>query len=64
VVQLHRHLSLSLEVLSLLVSVSDSTSLDLVLKLEVLFVDSALFSENFFDVRVTHLLLVLEVLDA
>ena len=62
--QLHRHLSLSLKVLSFLVCVSDSSTLNLVLKLKIFFIDGTLFSEDFFDIRGGHLLLVLKILDA
>ena len=47
-----------------LVSICDTSTLDFVLKLEVLFVDTALLGEDVKDVGVAHLLLVLEVLDA
>ena len=47
-----------------LVSICDTSTLDFVLELEVLFVDTALLSEDVKDVGVAHLLLVLEVLDA
>ena len=62
--QLHRHLSLSLKVLSFLVCVSDSSTLNLVLELKIFFIHGTLFSEDFFDIRVGHLLLVLKILDA
>mmetsp|Transcript_11521 Transcript_11521/g.15557 ORF Transcript_11521/g.15557 Transcript_11521/m.15557 type:complete len:236 (-) Transcript_11521:590-1297(-) len=64
VVQLHLHLSLGLEILSLLISFSNTTALNLKLNFEVLFVDSALLSQNLFDLRLRHLLLVLKVFNA
>ena len=62
--QLHCHLSLSLLELVLLVGVSDPTTLDFVLELEVLLVYAALLSQDVKDVLVTHRLLILEVCDA
>jgi len=59
--QFHRQLSLSFEMLGLLVSLSDTSSLNLVLKLKVLFVNTALLSQSLFDLDLTHLLLVLQV---
>ena len=62
--QLHRHLSLSLKVLGLLVCVSDSTTLNLVLEFKIFLIDGTFLSKDFFDISVGHLLLVLEILDA
>ena len=63
-VQLHGHLSFSFEELGLLVGLSDATPLDLVLQLKVLFVLGTLLSENFLNLGIAHILLVLEILDA
>ena len=63
-VQLHGHLSFSFEKLGLLVGLSDATPLDLVLQLKVLLVLGTLLSENFLDLGIAHILLVLEILDA
>ena len=63
-VQLHSHLSFSFEELGLLVGLSDATPLDLVLQLKVLFVLGTLLSENFLNLGIAHILLVLEILDA
>lgn len=61
--QLHRHLSFCLEVLGLRIGFGDATPLDLVLELEVLLINAALLSQRLLDLRLGHLLLVLEVLD-
>ena len=61
--QLHRHLSFRLEVLGLRIGFGDATPLDLVLELEVLLINAALLSQRLLDLRLGHLLLVLEVLD-
>ena len=61
--QLHGHLSLCLEKFGFLIGLSDATTLDFVLKLEVLLVHSALFSESLHDLSFRHLLLILQVLD-
>ena len=62
--KLHCHLSLSLEMLGLLIGLSDASTLDLVLQLEVLLVHSALLSQRLFDLSLRHLLLILQILDA
>ena len=64
VLQFHCHLSLGLLELVLLVGVSDTATLDFVLKLQVFLVDTALLGEDVEDVGVAHLLLVFEVLNA
>ena len=61
--QLHRHLSIGLEKLGFRVGFSDTSPLDLVLELEVLFIDATLLGQRLLDLRLGHLLLVLEVLD-
>ena len=47
-----------------LISLSHTTTLDFVLQLEVFFVNSALLGKDLFNLRVAHLFLVVEVLDA
>ena len=63
VLELHCHLSFSLEMLGLLISLSDTSALDLVLELKVLLVNSAFLGESLLDLNLAHLLLVLQVLD-
>ena len=64
VMQLHCHLSLSLKVLSFLISICDTTSLDFVLELKVFFVRAPLLREDLLDLGVAHHLLIFEILDA
>ena len=61
--QLHRHLSFRLEVLGLRIGLGDASPLDLVLELEVLLINASLLRQRLLDLRLGHLLLVLEVLD-
>ena len=61
--QLHRHLSFRLEVLGLRIGLGDASPLDLVLELEVLLINAALLRQRLLDLRLGHLLLVLEILD-
>ena len=49
--------------LGLLVRLSDTSPLNFVLNLKVLFVNSALLSKSLLDLSLTHLLLVFQVLD-
>ena len=61
--QLHRHLSFRLEVLGLRIGLGDAAPLDLVLEFKVLLINAALLSHRLLDLRLGHLLLILEVLD-
>lgn len=61
--QLHLHLSLSLEMLGFLISISDTTALNLVLKLQVVLIHGPLLCEDLLDLGIAHHLLVLEVLN-
>ena len=61
--QLHRHLSFRLEVLGLRIGLGDAAPLDLVLEFKVLLINAALLSQRLLDLRLRHLLLILEVLD-
>ena len=61
--QLHCHLSLRLEMLSFLIGFGDASTLDLVLELEVLLIDAALLCQRLLNLRLGHLLLILEIFD-
>jgi len=63
VMKLHFHLSLGLEIFGFLVSLSDASALNLVLKLEILFVNSPFFRQSLLDLRIAHLFLIIEILD-
>lgn len=64
VLKLDLHLSLSFEVLGFLVSISDALALDLVLKLHVLFVHTALLCQDLLDASVADVFLRFELNDA
>ena len=62
--QSHLHLLLGFGEFGSLISLSDTTSLNLILQLKVLFVSPALLSEDVLNLRVAHRFLVLKILDA
>ena len=62
--QSHLHLLLGFGKFGSLISLSDTTSLNLILQLQVFFVSSSLLGEDVLNLRVAHRLLVLKILDA
>ena len=64
VLQFHRLLSLGLKELSFLVSISDTTALNLVLELHVFFIYASLLSQGVLNALVAHSHLIFKIADA
>ena len=64
VLQLHGLLSLGLEELSFLVGISNTTALNLVFELQVIFIYASLLCQGVLDVLIAHSHLIFEIADA